>query len=143
MFQDDSHVKGKILVPLTSSLFGTITHGGGVPIRLTEHCVVLLQLILHLRCVYHFMHSFVREELFLECVFFGYTVSFLKEEIFPPIDGAGVRLSSFQIIWSDSENITRLECMRFDRYNLFPYRTTIVRRSKIPGEDGRKKEWGT
>ncbi len=29
MLQDDSHVKGKILVPSTSSLFGTITHGRG------------------------------------------------------------------------------------------------------------------
>ncbi len=72
----------------------------------------------------------------------GYAVSLLKEEVFSPIDGVGVRLPSFQNYWSDSENITRLECTTFDQYNSFAYWTTIVRGSKIPEQETEEKKNG-
>ncbi len=49
------YIKGRILVPLHVRSIQTITHGkGSASIRQTERRNVLLQLILHLRCVHHF-----------------------------------------------------------------------------------------
>ncbi len=54
---EDLHVEGRILVPLHVQPIQTITHSkGSASIRQTERRNVLLQLILHLRCVYHFIN---------------------------------------------------------------------------------------
>ncbi len=49
------YIKGRTLVPLHVRFIQTITHSkGSASIRQTERRNVLLQIILHLQCVYNF-----------------------------------------------------------------------------------------